>query len=98
MVTGLASPSVQEGTTIFPAIRGFDVLISPKLASRISRVSSSKAIEAILPSLVVINLKTFSIAPNLQTQEGVIIRMPKLLPYEDSHRVPLKNDVSLIST
>ena len=51
-----------------------------------------------LPSLVVINPKTFFIAPNLQTQEGVIIRMPKPFPYEDSHRVPWKYDVSLIST
>ncbi|XP_030923138.1 uncharacterized protein LOC115950024 [Quercus lobata] len=37
-------------------------------------------------------------APNLQTQEGVIIRMPKPFPYEDSHHVPWKYDVSLIST
>ena len=31
------------------------------------------------------------------TQEGVIIRMPKLFLYEDSHRFPWKYDVSLIS-
>ena len=40
----------------------------------------------------------FSIAPNLQTQEGVIICMLKSFPYEDSHRVPRKYDVSLIFT
>ncbi|KAL0010983.1 hypothetical protein SO802_006091 [Lithocarpus litseifolius] len=57
-ITRLASSSIQEGTTIIPAIR----------------------------------------APNLQTQKGVIIRMPKPLPYEDSHRIPWKYDVSLIST
>ena len=47
---------------------------------------------------MVINSKTFFIAPNLQTQEGVIIRMLKSFPYEDSHCVPWKYDVSLIST
>ena len=40
----------------------------------------------------------FSLAPNLQTQEGVIIRMPKPFPYKDSHRVLWKYDVALIST
>ena len=45
---------------------------------------------------MVINPKTFSIAPNLQTQEGVIIHMPKPFLYEDSHRVPWKYNVSLI--
>ena len=47
---------------------------------------------------MVINLKMFSIAPNLQTQEGIIIRLPKLFPYKDSHHVPWKYDVFLIST
>ena len=47
---------------------------------------------------MVINPKVFSIVPNLQTQEGVIIRMPKSFPYEDSHCVPWKYHVSLIST
>ena len=51
-----------------------------------------------LPSPVVINPKTFFVAPNLQTQEGVITRMPKPFPYKDSHCVPWKYDVSLIST
>ena len=52
-VTGLVSSSVQEGTAIVLAIRGFDSLILPKPASRISGVSSKKALEAILPSPVV---------------------------------------------
>ena len=47
---------------------------------------------------MVINPKMFSITPNLQTQEGVIIRMPKPFPYVDSHRVPWKYVMSLIST
>jgi len=85
-----ASLSVQEGIAIVPAIRGFDPLILSKPTSRVFGVSGLKALEAILPSLVVINPKTFSIAPNLQTQEGVIIRLPKLFPYKDSHRVPWK--------
>ena len=66
-VIGPASPSAQEGTALVPTIRGFDPFILPKHASEISRVYGSKALEAILPSLVLINLKTFSIAPNLQT-------------------------------
>ena len=57
-----------------------------------------KAFEAILLSPVVINSRMFSIAPNLQTQEGVIIHMPKPFLYKDSHRVPWKYNVSLIST
>ena len=69
-----------------------------KLASKNSGVSGLKALKAILPSTVVFNPKMFSIAPNLQTQEGVIIRMLKLFPYEDNHCVPWKYDVSLIST
>ena len=70
----------------------------PKPALGISGVSGLKAIEAILPSPMVINLKTFFITLNLQTQEDVIIRVLKLFPYEHSHRVPWKYDVSLIST
>ena len=96
--TRTASPLVQEGTSIILAIQGFDHIILPKPDSGISEVFSSRALKAMLPSPVVINLKTFSIAPNLQTQEGVIIRVPKPFPYEDSHRVPWKYDVSLIST
>ena len=97
-VVGPASSPVREGTTIVPTIRGFDPLILLRPTSGISRVSDSKAFEAILPSPVVINPKTFSIVPNLQTQEGIIIRMPKPFPYEDSHHVPWKYDVSLIFT
>ena len=95
-VTKPASSSVQEGTAIFPVIQGFDPFILSKPDLGISGVFGLKALEAILPSLVVINLKTFS-TPNLQTEECVIIRMPKLFPYEDSHCVPWKYNVSLIS-
>ena len=87
-MTRLVSSSVQARTTIIPAIQGFDPLILPKPALRISEVFCSKILEAILPSPVVINPKTFPITPNLQTQEGVIIHMPKLFPYEDSHCIP----------
>ena len=59
-------------TVIVPAIQGFDPFILLKLASRIFGVSSSKALEAILPSPVVINLKMFSVAPNLQTHAEAI--------------------------
>ena len=97
-ITGPASSSIQKGTVIFLAIQGFKPLILPKPASGISGVPGLKAFEAILLSPVVINSRMFSIAPNLQTQEGVIIRMSKLFPYEDSHHVPWKYDVSLIST
>ena len=97
-IVGPASSSVQEETAIVFVIRGFDPLILLRLTSKISKVSDLKALEAILPSLVVINPKMFSITPNLQTQEGVIIRMLKPFLYEDSHRVPWKYDVSLIST
>ena len=62
-----ASSLVQEGTAIVPTFRGFDPLILPKPALGISGVSDSKSLEAILPSLVVINPKMFSIAPNSQT-------------------------------
>ena len=93
----LALPTIAKPTLppIVPAIQGFDPLILQKTALGISRVSGLKAPEAILPTAVVINPKTFSVAPNLQTQEGVIIRMPKIFPYEDSHRVPRKYDGSL---
>ena len=97
-VTGPGSSSVQEGTTIVPVIWGFDPLLLPTPTSGISRLSGSKALEAMLPSLVVINPKLFFIVPNLQTQEGVIIHMPKPFPYGDSHCVTWKYNVSLIST
>ena len=47
---------------------------------------------------MVIDPKMFSIAPNFQTQEGVIIHMLMPFPYEDNHHVPWKYNVSLIST
>jgi len=40
----------------------------------------------------------FSLAPNLQTQEGLVIHMPKLFPYKDYHYVPWKYNVTLILT
>ena len=40
----------------------------------------------------------FSLAPHLQSQKGVIIHMPKPFPYKDSHHVPWKYNVALIST
>ena len=89
-VIGPTSSPIQEGTTIVLAIRGFDPLILPKPASRILGVFSSKALKAILLRPVVINPKTFSIAPNLQTQKGGIIHMPKSFPYEDKPSCPLK--------
>ncbi|KAK9988704.1 hypothetical protein SO802_028943 [Lithocarpus litseifolius] len=97
-IVGPASSSVQEGIASVPAVRGFDPLILPRPTLGIFGVSGSKALEAILPSPVVINPKTFSIALNLQTQEGVIIRMLKPFPCKDSDHVPWKYDVSLIST
>ena len=69
-----------------------------KSIQEISRASDSKALEAVLPSLVIINSKMFSLTPNLQTQEGLVIRMPKPFPCKDSHRVPWKYDATLIST
>ena len=97
-VIGPASSSFQQGTAIILAIRGFNPLILPRPASGISRVSGLKALEAMLPSPVVIYPNTFFIAPNLQTQKGVIIRISKPFFYEDSHRIPWKYDVSLIAT
>ena len=49
VVARLISSSIQEGTAIVPAIRGFDPLILPKLALGISRVSSLKALDSFRP-------------------------------------------------
>ena len=68
MVTGPALSLLQDGTAIVPTIRGFDPIIFPKFALGISGIFGSKALEAMLPSPVVINPKRFFIAPNLQTQ------------------------------
>lgn len=57
-----------------------------------------KALEAALPSPIIISPKIFSLAPNLQTQEGVVIRMLKPFLYQDSHHVSWKYDVTLTST
>ena len=40
----------------------------------------------------------FSLVPNFQTQEGVVICMSKPFPYKDSYRVSRKYDVTLILT
>ena len=89
---------IQKGTLAVPAIRGFDPLVLPKPIQGIFGAPSLTALEATLPSLVIIGPKMFSLVPNLQTQEGVVICMPKPFPYKDSHRVPWKYDVTLIST
>ena len=59
---------------------------------------SPKALEVALPSLVIIGPKMFSLALNLQTQESMVICMSKPFLYKDSHRVPWKYNVTLIST
>ena len=55
--------------------------------SGISRIPDPKALDAPLPSPVIISLKMFSLVPNMQTQEGVVIRLLKPFPYKDSHHV-----------
>ncbi|KAK9986699.1 hypothetical protein SO802_031650 [Lithocarpus litseifolius] len=87
-----------EGSPIVPAIRGLDILVLPKSIQGDSRTSSPKALEVALPSLIIIGLKMFSLAPNLWTQEGMVIRMPKPFPYKDSRCDLWKYDVTLIST
>ena len=57
-----------------------------------------KLLETSLPSLVIINSKTFFLAPNLQTQEGIILRVPRPFPYKDDYFVLWNYDVSMIST
>ena len=75
----------------------FDVLILYLCQSLSSKALSPKALEAALPSPVTIGPKTFSLVPNLHTQEGMVICMLKPFAYKDSHRVPWKYDVILIS-
>ena len=97
----VAKPSLifnQEGILAVPAIQGFDPLVLPRSIQGISRATSLKALEAALPSPVIISPKMFSLVPNLRNQEGVVIRMPKPFPYKDSHRVPWKYYVTLIPT
>ncbi|KAK9996763.1 hypothetical protein SO802_021449 [Lithocarpus litseifolius] len=65
---------IQKGAPAVPASRGFDPLVLPRSTLRISRVPGPKASNAALPGPNIISLKMFSLAPNLQTQEGVIIR------------------------
>ena len=82
----------------FYNIQGFDPLILLRSIQGISGALSPKALEAALPSPIIISPKMFSLAPNRQTQEGVVIRMPKTFLYKGSHCVPWKYDVTLIST
>ena len=99
LTTVESSPaSIQKGTFVVPAIRGFDPLVLPRPILGIFGVLNSKALEATLSSPIMISVKMLSIVPNLQTQEDVIIRIPKPFPYQDSHHVPWKYKVSLIST
>ena len=67
---GIAKSSlgfVQKGTPIVPVIRGFNPLVLPKPIQVISKAPGPKALEAALPSPVIISPKMFSLAPNLQT-------------------------------
>ena len=89
---------LQKGTSVIPTIPGFDPLVLPKFIQGISEAFGPKAFEAALPSPVIIGSKMFSLAPNLQTQEGEVICLPKPFPYKDSHRIPWKYDVTLISS
>ena len=89
---------IQKGTLVVLAIQGFDPLVLQRSIQGISKAHSPKALEAALPSPVIIGLKMFSLAPNLRTQEGLVIRMPKPFLYKDSHHAPWKYDVTLIST
>ena len=66
----LSKPSpgfVQKGTPIVPTIRGFDPLVLPNPIQGISGAFGPKALEATFPSQVIISLKMFSLAPNIQT-------------------------------
>ena len=69
---------IKKGTSVIPNIRGFDPLVLPSSIQGISRAPSPNVLEAALPIPVIINPKMFSVAPNLQTQEGVVIRMLKI--------------------
>lgn len=68
----------QKGTPIVLAIRCLDPLVLPRSIQGISRALGPKALEDALPSVVIIGPKMFSPTPNLQTQEGVVIRMQSL--------------------
>ena len=89
---------IQKGILVVPAIRGFDPLVLPRSIQGISGAPSLKSLEVTLPGLVIISPKMFSLVPNLQTQEGMVIRMPKPFPFQDSYCVPWKYNVTLIFT
>ena len=97
----VAKPSLifnQKGILAVPAIQGFNPLVLPRSIQGISKAIGLKALEAALPSPVIISPKMFSLVPNLRNQEGVVIRMPKPFPNKDSHLVPWKYYVTLIPT
>ena len=97
----IAEPSpryIQKGTHVVPPIPGLDPLILPRYIQGIFRALGPEALEAILPSPVFIGPKIFSLAPNVQTQKGVVTHMSKPFPYQDSYRVLWKYDRILIST
>ena len=58
---------IQKGTTVIPAIQGFDPIIFLMPIQGIFRALSPKVLETTLPSLVIISLKMISLVPNLQT-------------------------------
>jgi len=98
VVTELSLGFIQKGTPVDPAIRGFDPSVLPSSIQGISKAPSPKALEVVLPSPVITGPTMFFMAPNLQIQEGVVIRMPKPFPYKESHRVLWKYNVTLILT
>ena len=72
---------VQKETHSVPTIHGFTPIVLRKSVQVSSRAPSLKALKASGPSII--SPKTFSLAPNLQTQEGLIIHMPMPFPYKD---------------
>ena len=87
----------QKGNPIVPTIWCFDPLVLPMPIEGISEAPSPKALEAALPCLVFIDPKIFSLVPNLQTQEGMVIHLLEPFPYKDSHCVPWKYNMTLIT-
>lgn len=99
---GIANSSTrfffQKGTRSIPTIQGFDPLVLPRFVLGRFGMPNPKSLEASLPGSLIIGLKMFSLAPNLQNQEELIIRMPKPFPFKDDYTVPWKYNMTLIST
>ena len=94
----VAKPSprfIQKGIPVIPHHSRFRSSNPAKVYPRNLWGSSPKALEVTQPSPIIINPKMFSLAPNLQTREGLLIRMLEPFPYKDSHSVPWKYDVTL---